>query len=641
MTALRQPYISLATRISLSIVLLGTLVFIAILGTNYFLSRNLLEDYVASLAVSTADSTANEIESIFKGVAGNADSLADIVSRTNSKPEQVHQTIQSFLIANDDIFGMTVGLEPGVLFPESGEFSPYYFRGDQGLGYADLANPEYAYQSWDWYTVPRARQDAVWSEPYFDEGGGNILMITYSKPIWSVPEREFAGIATADIALDWLQEIVNGIQIGKTGFGMIISSRETIVGHPDATNNMKSLQSLVDTEPLAVIRNNINANSSVNARYLNMPCWHTRGDCWTAIESLTSIPGWNVLIVVPEDELVSEISTLTGKIAVLALLGLAAFVIIILTVTHRFTRPLSRLATATRDIGAGKLENVLPAPERHDEIGRLTNDFQAMRDSLRDYIAQLQETTAKHQKLESEMKIASEIQMSMVPGGGTINIKRDTFQLYALLQPALSVGGDLYYVVQDGNVLYFIIGDVSGKGVPAALFMAKTTTLFTGELQNFESPGAALSNMNNALVQENNACVFVSALCGTLDIASGELRIANAGHMDPISRVSGNCSEMPVDGGPVLGVLEDAEYPTVIRKLSKGTTLIFYTDGISEAFNERHEQYGTRRLLQFASQNSKDDTECFTLDIREDIRRFVGDAAQSDDLTLMLIKYGE
>lgn len=147
--------------------------------------------------------------------------------------------------------------------------------------------------------------------------------------------------------------------------------------------------------------------------------------------------------------------------------------------------------------------------------------------------------------------------------------------------------------------------------------------------------------MNNALVQENNACVFVSALCGTLDIASGELRIANAGHMDPISRVSGNCSEMPVDGGPVLGVLEDAEYPTVIRKLSKGTTLIFYTDGISEAFNERHEQYGTRRLLQFASQNSKDDTECFTLDIREDIRRFVGDAAQSDDLTLMLIKYGE
>ncbi len=638
MTTNNKRFLGLATRISFGIVLLGTIVFVAVLGTNYFLSRNLLEDYVGELARSTASSTVKEIETIFSTVATNADSLASVVTKMDISEEQIHSSIKAFLKTNPSIYGMSVALEPHVLHENIGEFSPYYFKGDTGFNYSDLAADNYRYLAWDWYTQPKAENKPVWTEPYYDEGGGNVLMATYSTPLWTANENKFAGVATADIALGWLQQLVDDIKIGESGFGIIVSGKDVIVAHPDRKRNMKPLKETLEEEFIANHWQKYINSKTTDIGYFYAPCRHTTDNCWIAVQSLLDT-GWKVIIVVPESEMVSEIVLLTGKVAVLATIGLIILVLIIISVTHRFTSPLARLANVTRDIGQGNLDINLPNPERNDEIGELTSDFRAMRDSLLTHIEELKETTAKKQKLESEIEIARDIQMSMVPGGGTVSIKEQKYQLYSLLRPARSVGGDLYYFQQSENELHFIIGDVSDKGVPAALFMAKAVTLYTGALNDGLTPGDTFTHMNESLVQNNDACMFVTALCGTLDLETGKLIMANAGHMHPIQKTPNSNGELPVDGGLALGLMEDVEYPNVIHQIEPGTSLVMYTDGISEAFNPAREQYEEERLLAFVKQSDDMDAEVLGTTALSDVERFVDGAEQSDDITIMVIHY--
>ena len=631
---------SLATRLSFGIIIIGTAVFITVLAANYFLSRNLLEEYVGDLARTTAASTVKEIETVFSSVATSADSLASIVTRAGISEQQIHDSIRAFLKINPDIYGMTVALEPNILHKDIGKFSPYYYRDDNKLSYSDLAADDYRYLIWDWYNTPKSTGKAVWTEPYFDEGGGNALMTTYATPLKVGDDSKFAGVATADIALGWLQQLIEDIHLGETGFGLIVSKEDTIVAHPDKSRKMKKLKSTLDPD---FIENYwdiyLKSKQAHTATYFHAPCRHKTGDCWIAIKPLLDT-GWKVVIVIPESELISDIMLLTGEIALVAITGLLILVLIIVSITRKMIYPLGRLARVTADIGSGNLDIKLPAAVRNDEIGALTNDFRSMRDSLQTHIEQLRETTAKQQKLESEIEIAKGIQMSMVPGGGTVSIKEHSYQLYSLLRPARSVGGDLYYFQQDGNKLHFIIGDVSDKGVPAALFMAKTVTLYSGALNDDLSPGDTFTHMNNALCQNNDACMFVTALCGSLDLDTGELIMANAGHMHPIQKTQNTSGELIVDGALALGLMEDIEYPNVIHTLDPHTSLLMYTDGISEAFNPAREQYEEERLLAFVAKEKEISAEALGTSSLADVEKFVATAEQSDDITLMVIHYG-
>jgi len=640
-TLKNKRFRSLATRLSFGITILGTVVFVSVLSVNYFLSRNLLEEYVGELARTTASSTVKEIETVFSSVATSADSLAAIVTRTDISKQQIQDSIRAFLKINPDIYGMTVALEPGVLHAGIGEFSPYYYRKGNALNYADLAADDYRYLMWDWYNTPKSSNKAAWSEPYFDEGGGNTLMTTYSTPLQVGDQRKFAGVATADISLGWLQKLVENIHIRESGFGLIVSKEDTIVAHPDSSRKMKKLKSTLNSE---FIDNYwdiyLKSKQAHRATYFHAPCGQGTGDCWIAVKPLLDT-GWKVVIVIPEAELDSDIMLLTGEIALAAIAGLLVLVLIIVSITRNMINPLGRLARVTADIGSGNLDIKLPPPQRNDEIGALTKDFRNMRDSLQIHIEQLKETTAKQQKLESEIQIAKGIQMSMVPGGGSLSIREPGYELYSILRPARSVGGDLYYFQHEANKLHFIIGDVSDKGVPAALFMAKTVTLYTGALNDGLSPGETFTHMNHALCQNNDACMFVTALCGTLDLDTGQLVMANAGHMHPVHKTQNTSAELIIDGALALGLMEEVEYPDVIHTLDPETSLFMYTDGISEAFNPAGEQYEEQRLLAFIARAKDLSADALGSSALADVEKFVGTAEQSDDITLMVIHYGK
>ncbi len=637
-----KNYRSLASRLSFWIAFLGALVFIGVLSTNYFLSQSLLKSHIEDMAESEATSAAREVETILNTIATNTDSLSSIIANTGIKGRQTHLVIKSFLEKNHDIFGMAVALEPNTLHKDEGEFSPYYYRKNGSLEYADLAADDYQYLKWDWYTKPKSLNQPVWSEPYKDTGGGNVLMTTYSTPIQTGPDKKFAGVATADIKLRQLIKIVKKINVSGAGLGLIVSSNDIIIAHPDESAIMQPLKSQIRgktaEQKWAQYQDSKSSDSTV---YSHIPCSYPGGYCWIAIESLSKT-GWKIITLVPEQELLSKVNDLTAKISIIALTGLLVSLFVVVFITRYFTKPLSQLARATKDIGTGNLETAMPKPQRNDEIGSLTTDFSDMRDALKNYIEELQESTAKRQKLESEIQIAKDIQMSMVPGGGNISVNAGDHQLYSLLRPARSVGGDLYYfqLSEDGR-LDFIIGDVSDKGVPAALFMAKTVTLYTRALKDKLSPGQSLTMMNDLLVENNDACMFVTTLCGVLDVSSGKLVMANAGHMYPIQKTADSTEELVIDGATALGLMEGVTYPDVSVQLEKNTALVMYTDGISEAFNSSGEQYSEERLIDFVGHEASSNAGHLGTRIMSDVDQFADVSEQSDDITLMVIFYGK
>lgn len=635
-----KPFQSLATHLSLWIVSLGALIFIAILSTNYFLSRHLLENYVEQLAKKTVLSTVQKVDTVLHSVSTSADSLAAIVTIPDISKKHIQQMTKAFVENNAEIFGMAVALEDGAISTsgtESAEnFAPYYYKKNGDIAYADLASDLYNYKNRHWYSDTKKASAAIWSEPYIDDGGGNVHMVTYSTPIYFENSKNFAGVATADIKLSWLDDIIQKSKIGKSGFGFIVSKNDIIIAYPDKSLHMRPLHEANITEENW--QKYLDSKNTSAAVYFYTACRYQGGHCWVAIKTLKS-SGWKIVIVLPEQELIADINALTLKISAIAIAGLALLFFVVVYITRTLTSPLGKLATVTKDIGAGKLDKALPEPVRNDEIGLLTSAFSTMRTALKQYIHDLQESTARHQKLESEIQIAKDIQMSMIPGAGNVSLRQNGFQLFALLRPARSVGGDLYYYQQSDGKLHFIIGDVSDKGVPAALFMAKTITLYTRALKEKLPPGEIFSMMNDILTENNDACMFVTALCGVIDLETGKTIMANAGHMNPVIKDTENTSEQPVSGATALGLVTDVKYPNIEFTLNHHCTLFMYTDGISEAHDKNQAQYSDEKLIALIEGLAPGNINKAGDSIIKDVDAFADTAEQFDDITLLIIHY--
>jgi sigma-B regulation protein RsbU (phosphoserine phosphatase) len=292
-----------------------------------------------------------------------------------------------------------------------------------------------------------------------------------------------------------------------------------------------------------------------------------------------------------------------------------------------------------RQLAEGDLDLDLPPVRTRDELGALTAAFHYMRDSLREHIRQLRLTTAAKERLESELKVARRIQMSMLPPEHAGSPEAG-YEVAAHVEPARAVGGDLYvHFVRRGRA-YFMLGDVSGKGMAAALFMARTKTLFDALAPLTTEPAALLGRLNRRLCSENPHGMFVTCVFGVLDTATGDLRFASAGHDVPV-RLNGNAPPAPLqaEGGPVLGLLETATYPSNHFKLAPGEYLVSFTDGVTEATDVADAFFGSERLLQLLGNANPQDATALTRSVFAAVRDFAHGAIQADDITVLSVRF--
>jgi phosphoserine phosphatase RsbU/P len=309
--------------------------------------------------------------------------------------------------------------------------------------------------------------------------------------------------------------------------------------------------------------------------------------------------------------------------------------------SNGITGPIQGLGAGVTRIGSGDLDYRLDV-RTHDEIEDLANAFNKMAGDLKTYVRDLKTTTAEKERFASELRVGHDIQMSFLKKIFPAFPHRSEFSLYAAIKTAREVGGDLYdFVLIDDARLFFYIGDVSDKGVPASLIMAITMTLMKrASVQPGITPAGILRQVNKTLAEDNENIMFVTLFAGILDLKTGELAFSNAGHNPPlILTADGKCSFLTLPDGLVLGVMTDAEYRDDTVRLQPGDMIVTYTDGVTEAMNPKKELYSEGRLQETLTRLAGRCEVKDTVDaIISSVKGHEAGAPQSDDIAVLALK---
>jgi phosphoserine phosphatase RsbU/P len=351
------------------------------------------------------------------------------------------------------------------------------------------------------------------------------------------------------------------------------------------------------------------------------------------------LKGGAILVTLPTDHVQAAIQNrIRWATAVSGLVLLLGSMIAILG-ARTISRPIAELTEMTQRIAGGDFTQRISIAAKN-EIGTLAASFNEMTRRLNESIEHLKETTAAKERIESELKIAHEIQMSMVPKIFPAFPERSEFDIYATLVPAKEVGGDLYdFFFIDDDHLCFALGDVSGKGVPASLFMAVTKTLFRAIAGKGGAPGEILARLNAEICRDNESCMFVTFFCGILNTRTGEVNYSNGGHNLPYYLHRDGVTPLENAGGSALGLVEQSTYASGRMVLGPDDALLLYTDGVTEAMNRSETLYSDQRLAQFLETRRCSAPRQIIGDLIGDVRQFAAGAPQSDDITVLALLY--
>ena len=484
---------------------------------------------------------------------------------------------------NPTVMGSTVALVPNYSRRHP-LYSPYAYRDGDKILTKSLATPEYNYPAQPWFTRPLELDRGFWSEPYLDTGGGDIVMTTYSIPIRDVNGKQ-AAVLTADISLTWLAQLIGSSQVYPNSLEVVISrDGRVLISNPDGDITIKTLDEVAaivdDTPAFARLIADMRADQSGTIQL------EDDGNLYHVFYAPVEQTGWAMAIAVPDVEIFGSMRRVRLIERLLQLLGLGMLVLIL----------------------------------------RITAKNQMKYHKMNE----------KKERMESELKIGRGIQMAMIPNTFPPFPERDEIDLAACLVPAKEVGGDLYDFYIRDNKLFFCIGDVSGKGVPASLVMAVTRSLFRSVSVHEKSPQRIVTTMNDAMADMNENNMFVTFFLGILDLETGHMRYCNAGHNPPLI-LSDKLHTLDVVPNLPLGVIAKMPFQEQETDLVYNDTLLLYTDGLNEAVNTKDEEFSMERVeANFQNHSSAQEH----LDaMRKAVDSFVGKAPQSDDLTMLFIHY--
>ena len=552
---------------------------------QYYYSQRGIKEEASLRAQSELRSAENEIMGIVDLAEGAVRNNLWVAEWCLENPDSLVRVPQRIVANNPVVVGSTIALMPGYSkkYPL---YSPYATRNPENgeIQTLSLATDDYDYPSQEWFTKPLELQDGYWSEPYYDEGGGNMLMTTFSMPVRD-SNGEMAAVLTADISLEWLTELMGSIKVYPNAFNTVVSRSGQIMVCPIETlvmnkNVSQFAAESADSEALNSI------NEAMLSGHEGEMAVRYKGEENRIYFAPVERTGWSLSIVVPEKEMFAGVRKVGGLVTLLQLLGVAMIAIIL------------------RVIAKNQMK------------------YKAL--------------NTQKERMGKELEIAKDIQMSMIPKIFPPYPERGDIDIYASIVSAKEVGGDLFDFFIADEKLYFCIGDVSGKGVPASLVMAVTRSLFRTLAAHEKSPGRIVTAMNESMSDMNESTMFVTFFCGVLDMKSGHLRYCNAGHNSPVL-LNTTKSLLPVESNVPLGIISGFVFQEQETDMQYDDAIFLYTDGVTEAENVSHELFGEERMMNVLSglKGSRAHLE----EMQKALNAFVGEAPQSDDITMLIIHY--
>ena len=562
------------------LVIISVIVMWFTIDRIYGFSIKRLHDQSIQLAKNYADS----LDAKFRILAEVAYATAEFMEIIEDLDEEtIYEILRSNVNRNPLIYGSAIAFEPFEYKPDRRLFSPYIYRGKYSLNAIDIGAESYDYTDdrWEWFARTKTLGVPVWTEPYFDEGAGNILMETFSVPFYR--NSKFRGVTTIDIPLDKLQRFVASEVLHDQPF-IIVSSSGKFIAHPDPAMIMhESIQqrSAMSGDPKLqdLSRRLLSGESGV----IKVDRLEILSDepYWIFYAPIKST-GWAFATAVPA----SKITAFTDSQITRGIIGASILLLFVIV----------------------------------------------------SVIARTREAAAR-EAVESDLRVAREIQSSLLPDRFPICSEDAKFDLYAINQAARHVGGDFFdfFSVEDEKIM-FVIADVSGKGTAAAMVMAIARTIIRNLAKHTTSPAAILKEANVLLIEIEKRPVFVTIFIALYEPATGKIIYANAGHQPPyILDVDGGIRKFGEATGTIVGMLDDAEYAECEGSLHVGDYLIIYTDGIPDSRSPDGHFFGEDCFLNLLSNNPGRTANEFCYHIVKKVLEFQENNL-TDDITLLILK---
>ncbi|MCQ2180998.1 MAG: SpoIIE family protein phosphatase [Bacteroidales bacterium] len=628
---------SFSTRLSLGIVGISSIIFILAIGTAMVLSYTIVAEEAVKSAENLRDASIAKIEKTLLEVEMNVQARAWLVKENLDDEQYLYHITHQIVEENPNIIGSAIAFDKKV-FKGKYYFSPYSYQdGEGGILSKQLGSAQYDYFYMDWFQIPFLMGKDCWSEPYFDEGGAQELLSTYSYPIYG-ENGEVIAVMTADISLDWIEKLLADIKPYPNSNIILVSRSGAFISNSSGID--LSGETVFSTMYYASgADNNVLLLAEALSRGETGAMEYSVGNKVSFAVYAPLSNGWKTYISCDYKDVLSRAARMNIFMILIGLLGVITMFLLSYYMIRRLTKPLSEFSDSVIRIAKGDFDAQLPEIRSEDELKQLRNSFEYMQKSLKDYIRELQVTTSEKQKFISEINIASKIQMSMLP---TDFLNTDRVGLYAMVLPAKEVGGDLYDFFIKDNILYFAVGDVSGKGIPASLIMAITRASFRFITRMGLPMNEVMSKMNDALAEGNTTGLFVTLFVGRLDLETGELQYCNGGH-NPIVTVTpeGEASFMKPKPNIAAGLFEGFPYVLETCTLRKGSKLVLYTDGVTEAERADKDQFGEQRLLDWATSAVKvcPEAEEACKNLYDTVKQYTDGNEQNDDITIMTIRY--
>jgi sigma-B regulation protein RsbU (phosphoserine phosphatase) len=535
-----------------------------------------------------------------------------------------------------------------------------YIATDSGIirmyPWANLTEKNYDPRQRTWFTGAKNTSGVYWTEPYVDAISHN-LVVTSSK---AVPTPDGTWVIGCDVTVD----VINSAFLNKTlrgkGYAVLLDNQGNIVSRPGLSAGNQSWDRPVfqenifkrgDPSLVAVGRNMTAGKAGIEIVKFGDQ------DTYVAYAPVRSL-NWSFAVLMPKDEVTAPIQSTRDKIlsstqdaqsriaheanqiivifSVLFIIIIFGVIALALYLSRIITRPVEVLKNATLALGKGDLGYRVTL-DTGDEFEDLAHSFNHMAGDLRQSIADLQRTTAEKERYTKELEIAKEIQDTFLPESVPVV---PGFEISAITIPAMEIGGDLYdFIPVRGDRWGFVIADVSGKGVSAALYMALCRTLIHASGVEHADPAVAIRQANRLIYDDGRSSMFITVFYAVLDPEQMTISYVNAGHNPPLLvRGDPPVAQMLEGKGIALGVIDDVDIPVKTLSVQHGDLIIMYTDGVTEAFNEHEDYFGEERLIASVTKNKSRPVQEILDAILGDIRQFCGSAPQSDDITLILIR---
>lgn len=639
--------ITLANRLSLIIMMVLIVSSTVIMTVVYVITRESMtaeaESRYEGIILHQNEKIRGVLSDVYVAAINNLESIEQDIDH----PDRLQAHLERMVRLNMYMSSCRLMFEPD-FFPAKGHyFEIYAWRDSTGAVQGKQMNERHPdFLVHPWYKETFENEEGDWTPPYFDRAASHQLTTTYLTHLHDHQGRR-VGMLGADVSLEWLRQRQKRVDrenherfekgYKDQSYSFIIDKDGTYLIHPDESRVLKrKFQDVAketddDTDDI-MARKMLNGESGVT-RFMDGTI-----NSWV-FYSFVKYTEWTVVIVVPDDIIYHSGNVLATIILAVFALGL----LIIYMLSHYFIsdymRPLRRFVTAADQVAQGHFDIQLPVV-RSREIDALRTSFLGMQASLERYMERLKESYASKAAMEQELKIASDIQMQMLPKAYPPFPERTDIDIYGEVVTAKEVGGDLFDFFIRDEKLFFSIGDVAGKGVPASLVMAVTRSMFRSASMTHTSPKLIVESINRSVCQSNDSFMFVTLFMGILDLTTGKMRYTNAGHEPPVL-VGTHTRFLPINSNIPVGLRPEWEYTEKEVQILPGTTVFLYTDGFTEAETVDHQQYGRDRMfkevMQLAAQRL--DSRTLVKNIRQTERTFVGSIPQKDDISLLAIKY--